>query len=298
MADFRTVYLSSSFKDLQQHREAVYKALNQLANIKVIAMEDYVARDDRPLSACVKDVAACDIYIGLFAWRYGFVPPGDENPKRLSVTELEMEAAADKHRLIFVLREDAPWSPRMMDSVTGDNERGARIEALRKRLLEDHLATEFADPAGLAIAVCNAVSNLPDANAHAGPRPRRTPQKLQREVTHALYLAHHPADVGQATELARELAAGLERPTKLSSETLFADDTRGVAMREENAIACHAAAALITPQSLPQMLADADTLSETLQVMRARTGALALLLSNVRRKDLPAAWLADECFVN
>ncbi|MCB1896969.1 MAG: DUF4062 domain-containing protein [Rhodocyclaceae bacterium] len=297
MAEFRTVYLSSSFKDLQQHREAVYKALNQLANIKVIAMEDYVARDDRPLSACLKDVAGCDIYVGLFAWRYGFVPPETENPKRLSITELEMEAAADKHRLVFVLREDAAWSPTMMDSVSGDNDRGARIAALRKRLLEQHLATEFSDPAGLAIAVCNAVSNLPDADALGGPRPRRAPQKLQREVTHALYLAHHPADVGQATALARELAAGLERPTKLSSETLFADDDRGVTMREENAIACHAAAALITPQSLPQMLADADTLGETLQVMRARTGSLALLLSNVRREALPDSWRTDECFV-
>ncbi len=296
MAEFRTVYLSSSFKDLQSHREAVYKALNQLANIKVIAMEDYVARDDRPLEACLKDVAGCDIYVGLFAWRYGFVPPENENPQRLSITELEMEAARDKPRLIFVLREDAPWPPTLMDSVTGDNERGDRIETLRQRLLDERLATEFSDAAGLAIAVCNAVSNLAEAGQPSG-RPRRPPQKLQREVTHALYLAHHPADAGQASALARELASGLERPAKLSSESLFADDERGVGMREENAIACHAAAALITPQSLPQMLDDADTVGEALQVLRARTGSLALLLSNVRRDELPPNWLSDECFV-
>lgn len=296
MAEFRTVYLSSSFKDLQSHREAVSKALNQLADIKVVAMEDYVARDDRPLDACLKDVAACDVYVGLFAWRYGYVPSAAENPRGLSITELELEAAADKPRLAFVLREDAPWSPQLMDSVTGDNDRGAKILALRQRLLTERLATEFSDPAGLAIAVCNAVSNLQGADRDVGSRPQRL-QRLQREVTHALYLAHHAADAGQAAALARELAVGLERPTKLSSEALFADDERGVALREENAIACHAAAALITPQSLPQMLADADHVAESLQVLRARTGTLALLLSNVRPDELPATWLADQRFV-
>lgn len=90
MAEFCTVYLSSSYTDLKTHREAVSKALNQLAGVKVIAMEDYVARDERPLPACLKDVAACDLYVGLFAWRYGYVPPPHENPEQRSITELEL----------------------------------------------------------------------------------------------------------------------------------------------------------------------------------------------------------------
>ena len=47
MAEFCTIYLSSSFEDLKLHRKAVYDALHQLTGVRVIAMEDYVARDDR-----------------------------------------------------------------------------------------------------------------------------------------------------------------------------------------------------------------------------------------------------------
>lgn len=40
----------------------------------VDAMEKYPARDDRPKAASEADVSNCDIYIGIFAWRYGHVP--------------------------------------------------------------------------------------------------------------------------------------------------------------------------------------------------------------------------------
>jgi hypothetical protein len=38
------------------------------------AMEDYVAADDRPVDRCLADVAACTVYVGIIAWRYGYVP--------------------------------------------------------------------------------------------------------------------------------------------------------------------------------------------------------------------------------
>ncbi len=40
----------------------------------MIAMEDYVATDQRPTEKCLADVAASDLYIGIFAWRYGYIP--------------------------------------------------------------------------------------------------------------------------------------------------------------------------------------------------------------------------------
>ena len=61
-----TIYLSSTYSDLQEYREAVYRALRQMRH-DVIAMEDYVATDERPADTCLTDVAACEVYIGLFA---------------------------------------------------------------------------------------------------------------------------------------------------------------------------------------------------------------------------------------
>jgi len=51
-------------------------------------MEDYVATDAYPLHKCLADVVACDIYVGLVGWRYGYIPEQD-NPERKSITELE-----------------------------------------------------------------------------------------------------------------------------------------------------------------------------------------------------------------
>ena len=81
------MYLSSTYKDLIEHRKAVAQILRKMNKI-VVSMEDYTASDERPLDKCVADVAACDIYVGLFAFRYGFIP-AQGNPEKLSITELE-----------------------------------------------------------------------------------------------------------------------------------------------------------------------------------------------------------------
>ncbi|HYT43570.1 MAG TPA: DUF4062 domain-containing protein, partial [Methylomirabilota bacterium] len=98
-----TIYLSSTFSDLEEYREAVYHTLRQM-RYDVIAMEDYVATDTRPLEKCLLDVAACDLYLGLFAWRYGYIP-SEGNPEHKSITELEYRKATQsgKSRLIFLL---------------------------------------------------------------------------------------------------------------------------------------------------------------------------------------------------
>ena len=80
-----TIYLSSTYEDLKEHREAVYRALRRLGH-DVRAMEDYVATDQRPVDKCLADVAACDIYVGILAWRYGYVP-ADDNREGRSITE-------------------------------------------------------------------------------------------------------------------------------------------------------------------------------------------------------------------
>jgi Domain of unknown function (DUF4062) len=104
------VYVSSTYQDLRECRERVRLALQRLQQDDV-AMETYVAEPERPVDKCLRDVAACDLYIGVFAWRYGYVPAGSTR----SVTELEYRTAVQhgKDRLIFLLDEDAPW-PRSM----------------------------------------------------------------------------------------------------------------------------------------------------------------------------------------
>lgn len=151
------IYLSSTFEDLQHHRERVYRELRALRH-DVIAMEDYVAADQRPLDKCLEDVRSADVYVGVFAWRYGYVPKAG-NPEGRSITELELEEATrlGKPCLVFVLNKKAPWPPPMMDATTGDAEKGAKIDALRDALMRDRLAGMFETADELAVKVVSAI---------------------------------------------------------------------------------------------------------------------------------------------
>ena len=161
------IYISSTYSDLKEHREIVSRTLRQMRH-EVIAMEDYVATDQRPLAKCLADVGGCDIYVGIIAWRYGYVPAKD-NPEHRSITEMEFRQAAltGKPCLIFLLSEDHPWSPSKMEKGEG----GERLRALRAELSESRMASFFSSEENLARLVGTAVSNCNSARPEMGPRP-------------------------------------------------------------------------------------------------------------------------------
>ena len=153
------IYVSSTYRDLRDHREHIYRTLRQL-NHDVVAMEDYVAADQRPLERCLADVSASDLYVGVFAHRYGYIP-NEDNPEGRSITELEYRhaQATGKPCLVFLLDPEAPWPPTSVDSFTGDGESGRRIRALREELGRERLVSFFATTEELAQKVSVAVTN-------------------------------------------------------------------------------------------------------------------------------------------
>jgi formylglycine-generating enzyme required for sulfatase activity len=155
-----TIYLSSTYEDLKEYRAAVFEALRK-AGYKVLAMEDYVATDRRPVEKCLADVAEADIYVGLFAFRYGYVPPVEHgNPDRLSITELEFRQAEKLRKpcLTFVVSEDASWPRKFDDSRTDKENNGYRINRLREYLLTEKTASPFSSPHQLASLVQAAIT--------------------------------------------------------------------------------------------------------------------------------------------
>lgn len=151
------VYVSSTSKDLSEHRTRVSEFLRK-SNYEVVAMEDYAATSKRPLQKCLDDVADCDVYVGIFAWRYGHIPRAG-NSDHLSITEHEYRKAAElgKQICIFLLDSDVAWPPQFMDSHTGDGNSGARIKALRDGLQEHWTVSFFASPEQLATEVAAAL---------------------------------------------------------------------------------------------------------------------------------------------
>ena len=165
------VYLSSPFDDLVKHRQVVYRALRQ-SGIDVIAMEDYVARDCRVLSACLEDIRTSDLYVGIMAFRYGSVVLDEDvrdqfdDPSDwlgLSVTEAEYQYAKDVVGipcLTFVAKESAPWSPQFIDSYVFADETngGGNAARFRARMMKERLSGEFSTPFDLASMVQSAIA--------------------------------------------------------------------------------------------------------------------------------------------
>ena len=158
------VYLSSTYTDLIEHRAAVAHLLRQMGH-EVVGMEEYVAEGSRPLDRCLKDVDSVEIYVGIFAWRYGHVlpppavPPGDAaGPSPLlSITEAEFRRAASKRPLVFLLDPKASWPVQHIDALSGTPEDAAAIKRLRDELSSQWLAGFFTTPEDLARQVSAAV---------------------------------------------------------------------------------------------------------------------------------------------
>jgi hypothetical protein len=145
------VYVSSTFADLEDHREAVRQAIRRMGHTDV-AMEYYVAEDRRPLDKCLADVRDCDLYLIVMAWRYGYIPRGHNQ----SITHLEYQAAVagGKPCFVFILDDSAPWPPNRMERAALD-----RVDAFRADLMRDHLAALFTTKDDLARHVTEALQH-------------------------------------------------------------------------------------------------------------------------------------------
>ncbi len=156
------IYISSTYKDLIDEREATAKAVRRLGHT-AIAMEDYVATDDRPVNKCLADVRACQAYVGIIAWRYGSIPDGYDK----SITHLEYEEAgkAKIPRLLFVVDDAASWPRHKMD------DDAAKIKNYRAQLLNEHLVSLFSSRDELSALVSAAVSRAVPVEFSYPPGP-------------------------------------------------------------------------------------------------------------------------------
>lgn len=176
------IYLSATYRDLQDYRNAVYRILRTLRH-DVISMEDYVASDAYPLHKCLADVASCQLYVGLIGWRYGYQPAKD-NPEQLSITELEYRQAGESGlpRLLFLIDESVAWPDEFRDSHTGEGEAGKRIAAFRAELETEKLVSHVKNPDHLAGLVSAAVQNTLASLQPPKPSARPALADIQRQA--------------------------------------------------------------------------------------------------------------------
>src|SRR5690349_2379112 len=126
------VMVSSTFKDLKQHREALLRVISG-QGLYPIAMDYDSARPagtviDSSLEK-VRDAAA---YIAIIGARYGNIPVSvEDNPEGLSLTELEFRTARDLGRpiLLFIMGPDHDVKRADVEQDPGKNR---KLEAFRE----------------------------------------------------------------------------------------------------------------------------------------------------------------------
>ena len=113
----RSVMISSTVKDLPEHREEVRAACLRADCDPREMMENLPALDAHAIDVSLKMVEAADIYIGILAYRYSEPPQGHD----ISITEMEYDKAVElkKPILCFFIHEDHPVTRKDVDTGPG-----------------------------------------------------------------------------------------------------------------------------------------------------------------------------------
>lgn len=148
------VFISSTYKDLIDYRAAAIRAVEG-TNYQAGKMEVFGARSEEPVEACLKEVEECDLFIGIYALRYGFVPDGSS----ISITEMEYIHAKKLGKAIYCFlldEENQGWLTKWMDDEPGKT----KLKDFKQRVQKLHTCDYFTTPDDLRAKVANALSHF------------------------------------------------------------------------------------------------------------------------------------------
>jgi hypothetical protein len=219
-------FLSSTAKDLAEHRSAAHARLARSGQFHCIRQEDFGPQSATAIEVCRKKVLAADVFVGLIGQRRGWEPDGD--PSQRSITEMEYDWAKDagRRRYVWILPDNFPLPANMRDT---DAEH-ARQQAFRTRLTADGALvvsqTGFGSPELLAaditqhlftVELLEALDERGDtAKAASGGLDRDTIIKLARRIKpdEALDFDRAMAELDNAVNIALDVIAKGERRSK------------------------------------------------------------------------------------
>jgi hypothetical protein len=164
-------------------------------------MEEFGPDPRTAVELCREKVEGADLFLGLYAHRYGYVPEGYAGR---SITELEYEWAAARRPalplLLFIVNDEVPWSPRLID-------RGVSWERLQQflsRLRSSHVVGPLTTPEQLREDLFVNLPRFLD-QAPSSFAPRLPPQPVPPEpfVAHQYTLLQTARVIGREAELIR-----------------------------------------------------------------------------------------------
>lgn len=182
----RKVFLSSTYKDLIDHRKALFEAIESLDGYYCVRMETFGARDWESLDFCRKKVAECDLFVGILGHLYGSCPK--ESAQSYTEAEYETAALLGIPRLMFIAHEhiELPVNMREPDDLW------RRQKAFRDRVSQKQVRDVFDTPESVALKVVQAIRNW-ELSHH--PNTQKTESPASWKMQHQTLLDRRP-DLG------------------------------------------------------------------------------------------------------
>lgn len=183
MKEKAVVIVSGTARDLPDYRAQVMEACLR-ANMFPRMMEHLPALDADAIRASLDMVDEADVYVGIFAHRYGHIPEGHQ----ISITQMEYERAVERGIpcLIFLMDEDVPVLPKDFDK----GKPAEKLAELKDRLKRDRVLGFFKSPEDLRGLV---IHSLSEAHQQLGANPSgRTGEFTEAAVAATL---HYVSDI-------------------------------------------------------------------------------------------------------
>ena len=154
--------ISSTALDLPDHRKQVFEAC-LCEDIFPVGMESLPARDADAIRSSLEMVDRANIYVGIFAWRYGHIPKGHE----ISITEMEFKRAVERKIpiLVFVAHKEHQLTIGMVEANQGAQK---KLRKLKERACKGRIRREFRSPSELRAEVIHALSALKQRELSTG----------------------------------------------------------------------------------------------------------------------------------
>lgn len=202
MAERVDVMISSTARDLPAHRkEAMDACLRQ--GMFPIMMEQLPASDSDAITESLNMVDEAEIYMGIFAYRYGYIPKGHD----ISVTEMEYNRAVERKipRLIFVMDKTHPITPEQMGEGLDDDEeelrRKRKLNTFKNRVQTENIVNFFDSPADLRAKIIDSLSKTDLRQQRRDITNLHSPLSSDIPLAPKPYIAH-PYTLLQTTQLA------------------------------------------------------------------------------------------------
>jgi Domain of unknown function (DUF4062) len=151
------VFISSTFADLKQERQAAVEAILTAGHIPA-GMELFTAGDESQMNVIKRWIDESDVYLLILGGRYGSIEPTTEK----SYTHLEYEYAVEKQKPLFAVVIDEEYLEQKLKQYGFEVIERERQESLKnfRTYVLTRMVRFFSDPRDIKLAILETLSEL------------------------------------------------------------------------------------------------------------------------------------------